>query len=266
MKKRKITFTGVFIYKNDKKLELQDFEENISQMEYSTSDDKKVEKYLINYNKNYLEIIFGDGHIGPRIPYVYNFETKEEEENPRQKNQIEPKENYAVIDFSTSFLWISNSNKRGLILNFLKDKFKKSNFIAKEIYDEEKFKNSLKYLDNISISVVPNLLIDQNVLSKVMFEEINGYGASKATLRFDYNNTLNFDFIKDKIYNILNNKNSFKNIVISGRDDKNLGMLLNSDGFARKIEIEANIDDNEMFVQENVFEKLITKIEYEKSK
>src|SRR5690606_34186784 len=126
-------------------------------------------------------------------------------------------------------------------------------------------KETLKYLDNISVSVVPNLLVDENVLSKVMSEEINGYGATRATLRFDYNKTKNLSFITEKINNILKNKNSLKSIVISGRDENNLGMILNSEGFARKIEIDAKIDDDEMFVSENVFETLIKKIDHEKA-
>lgn len=263
MEKKNLIFTGVFIYKNDEKLQLQDFIENLKQKEYSYSYEKRIEKYLLEFKDNYLKIIFGDGQTGPRVPYVFNVETKEEETNPRQKNQIEPKESFALIDFSTSFLWISNSKKKQIVLNFLQEHFKKSNFVAKEIYDEERFMDSLKYLDNISVSVVPNLLSNENVLSKVISDEINGYGASRATLKFDYNKTLNFDFIKEKIFKILQNKNTLKHIVISGRDERGLGMVLNTDGFARKIDVNAMIDTNEMFVQENVFELLISKLKNE---
>lgn len=263
---KKLQFTGIFLYKNDEKLNLKDFTDTLEKKEYTNSSEVKIEKFLISFTENYLKIIFGDGHIGPRSPIVYNTKTKEEEKNPRKKNQIEPKENFALIDFSNSFLWISNSKKRGIILNFLKENFKKSNFVAKEIYDEKLFKESLKFLDNITVSLIPNLLDNEIILSRVMTEEINGYGASRATLRFDYNHTFNNQFIKDKITSILNNKNSFKQIVISGRDEKNLGMILNTEGFARKIEIDAKIDDNEMFIQENVFENLIKKIENENPK
>ena len=68
------------------------------------------------------------------------------------------------------------------------------------------------------------------------------------------------------VYLITNfkNKNSLKQIVISGRDERNLGLILNTEGFARKIEIDANTDDDEMFIQNSVFNSLISKIDNEK--
>ena len=52
--------------------------------------------------------------------------------------------------------------------------------------------------------------------------------------------------------------------MISGRDERNLGLILNTEGFARKIEIDASIDENEMFIQNSVFNNIISKIDNEK--
>lgn len=54
-----------------------------------------------------------------------------------------------------------------------------------------------------------------------------------------------------------------KSIVISGKDEKNLGMLFNTEGFSRKIDIEAIVDEDEMFSAEDVYNKLISKIKTE---
>ena len=40
-------------------------------------------------------------------------------------------------------------------------------------------------------------------------------------------------------------------------------MLFNSEGFSRKIEFKASIDDNEMFLSDDVFSKLISTIKNE---
>ena len=58
-------------------------------------------------------------------------------------------------------------------------------------------------------------------------------------------------------------KNSLKSIVIAGRDENNLGMLFNTEGFSRKIDIEAQVDEDEMFSSEDVYYKLISKIKTE---
>lgn len=264
MNKKKLLFTGILIYANESKLNLNDFKSILPSGIYTNSNESKIEKFNLEYDKEYLKITFGDGNTGPRSPFVFNTETQLEEENPRNKNQIEPKENFAIVDFSTSFLWISNSKKRNAIITFFKEKFNKLNFVVKEIYDETLFIETLKKIDNISVSVVPNLWSNTNILNKVMCEEINGYGASRATIKFDYEHTLTTEFIKEKIRNILNNKNSLKQIVISGRDERNLGLILNTEGFARKIEIDASIDEDEMFIHDSVFNNLISKIDNEK--
>ena len=203
MNKKKLLFTGILIYANENKLNIDDFKKILPSGTYSNSNESKIEKFDLEYDKEYLKITFGDGNTGPRSPFVFNTETQLEEENPRNKNQIEPKENFAIIDFSKSFLWISNSKKRNVIITFLKEKFNKLNFVVKEIYDESLFIENLKKIDNISVSVVPNLWSNTNILNEVMCQEINGYGASRATLKFDYDHVMTTEFIREKIRNIL---------------------------------------------------------------
>ena len=45
--------------------------------------------------------------------------------------------------------------------------------------------------------------------------------------------------------------------MISGRDENNLGMLFNTEGFSRKIDIEAQVDEDEMFSSDDVYYKLM---------
>ena len=66
-----------------------------------------------------------------------------------------------------------------------------------------------------------------------------------------------------KVKSIFEQKNSLKSIVIAGRDENNLGMLFNTEGFSRKIDIEAQVDEDEMFSSEDVYYKLISKIKTE---
>ena len=66
-----------------------------------------------------------------------------------------------------------------------------------------------------------------------------------------------------KLKSIFKNKASFNGIMISGRDEKNLGMFFNNNLFTRKIDIDAPIDENEMFNPSDIFIRIIVKIEEE---
>jgi len=89
------------------------------------------------------------------------------------------------------------------------------------------------------------------------------YGAYEATLNLKYKNFTLQGKVLNWLKSIIDNKNNFKRIVISGRDEKNLGMLFNNNLFSRKIDFMAEVDDNEMFNPDDVFTKLIAKIKEE---
>ncbi|SFE26157.1 hypothetical protein [Flavobacterium xueshanense] len=261
--KKSLIFSGVFLYLNDERLHIDNFQQNLPTGSYTNNDDSKVQIFNIEYEESYLKMNFGEGMVGPRNPNVYNFNTNEEEPNPRQKNQVEPRQTFAIIDFKTSFLWISNSKKRTALIELFKRYFPTSSIVIKEIYDETQFIEMLKTLDNIKISAVPNLFSDSGLLSKILSEEINGYEASVATLSLSYNNRLTNNYLIDKVKSIFKQKNSLRSIVISGKDENNLGMLFNTEGFSRKIDIEALVDEDEMFSSDDVYNILISKVKNE---
>lgn len=265
MTKKQLSFSGIFLYLDNKELQIEDFKAKIPEGSFINDTGSKVQIFELKYENNYLKINFGDGTLGPRNPMVFNFETHSQEDNPREKSQIETRHTFAIIDFKSSFLWISNSKKRNGLIDLLKLKFKDSIITAKDIYDEDEFIKTLNRLDKIKISAVPNLLSETGVLSKKLAEEINGYEADSASLILNYNHKLTTKYLIDKVKSIFEQKNSLKGIVISGRDHNNLGMLFNTEGFSRKIDVEAKVDEDEMFCTEDLFQKLITNIEIENS-
>lgn len=261
--KKPLVFSGVFLYLDDDMLSIDDFYKNLPSGSYTNDKESKVQIFNIEYEENFLKMNFGEGAVGPRSSIVYNFDTQVEEPNPRQKNQVEPRQTFALIDFRTSFVWISNSKKRTALIELFKDYFKTSSIVVKEIYDEKQFIDMLKSLDNIKVSAVPNLFSNSGILSKTLSEEINGYEASVATLSLSYNNRLTNEYLIGKVKSIFEEKNSLRSIVIAGKDENNLGMLFNTEGFSRKIDIEAQVDEDEMFSPEDVYSKLIYKVKKE---
>lgn len=149
-------------------------------------------------------------------------------------------------------------------MDFFRIKLEKnSKLVSKDVYDEQRFIETLKKLDDIRLSAVPNLFSQSGVLTERLAEEIDGYEATSAQLHFHYQDKFVGNSLIEKIKSIFQNRNNFNGIVISGRDEKNLGMLFNAEGFSRKIEFKASVDENKMFLPDEVFNKLITIIRNE---
>lgn len=265
MKTSSMTFSGMICYLDDLHLSIEQFKESIEARTYSEDDGKKVRIFQFEYKDDYLKIGFSDGSSMPRNPNVYNFSKQELEENPRDKDQVEPKEYFAIIDFKTSFLWLNNTKKKNLLISHLRSYFRNGHLNIKDIYDEQDFIDTLKSLDGIKISSVgPNLFSGTNTTTKALEDEM--YLATRAELTLSYDKTKFIDKIKDKVINVLNQRNSLQNVTISGRDEKNLGMIFNNNMFTRKIEIKSEIDDNGMYLIDNVYTNLINELEKEKKR
>lgn len=262
MKTRNINFSGMICYLDDFKLSIDEFKTIFKAGIDKKEIGNKVQIFKLKYQDTFLRINFSDGSTMPRNPNVYNKSTHAIEDNPRNKDQIEPKEYFAVIDFSSSYLWLSNSKKKKLLLEYLQDVLGNRKLILKDVYDEEKFINGLKRLDQLKFSVAPpNLFIETNTFSKVLVDEM--YPACEAELKLTYDKINITENLLSKIRHMLNCKESFKSITISGRDEKNLGMLFNNNLFTRKTEINAVVNEDGMFLVNDVFEKLFLEIKRE---
>lgn len=261
---KNIVFSGTFLSINDNAINIDVFKKQIPENTYTITKNKRVHIYKYVYQDNFLKITFGDGSAMPRNPNVFDVKTNKTLPNPRQPNQAEPRVTFGLIDFKTGFLWLSNSRKRNSLLDFLRTKLEKnSKLVSKDVYDEQKFIETLRKLDDIRLSAVPNLFSQSGVLTAKLAEEINGYEATLAQLHFHYQDKLVGYSLIEKIKSIFKNRNNFNGVLISGRDEKNLGMLFNADGFSRKIEFKASIDENEMFLPDEVFNILIATIHNE---
>ena len=249
-------------YLNDFRISMEEFKEKLEANVFTVEKGNSVNIFQLDYQDNFLKISFSDGSSMPRNPKVYDQNTHSLKNNPRKRDQIEPKEYFALLDFKTSFLWLNNTKKKTLLLNFLQSHFKSKQIILKDIYDEQDFIDCLKTLDGIKVSAIPpNLFAETNTTSKALNDEM--YLASKAELNLTYDRIGVIDKIRDKVTNILNNRTCFQSITISGRDEKNLGMFFNNNLFTRKITLKSTIDDNGMFLPDEVFESLIDEISNE---
>lgn len=261
MSKKSITFSGIVCFINDFKIDANKFLEIIHPGTYDEISGNSIQIFKLEYQENFLKVGFSDGSAMPRNPVVYNKTKQDFEPNPREIDQIEPRDYFAVFDLDSSYLWLSNTKKKSTILNYFQKKFGNQTIVLKDVYEEKKFLETIKTLDQIRISAAPNIFSSTNTLSKALVDEM--YGAHHATLHLKYQNAIVGDDVFEKVRNIFFNRNSFDGITISGRDEKNLGMLFNNGLFTRKIDLKADVDENEMFVSSDVFSQIISAIKKE---
>ena len=258
-----LTFSSYLIIVNEEPLDEttfykifavdQEFERNNNQTNYTIT----VSKFA-NFARFYIQY----GNPFPRPENVRNTETHQSEENPRQPHQYEPKQEFGLIDFNNSMLWLSNSKRKTFFMDILKDRFDTTNVIIKNVYSEEDFINSIKKVEEIKFSALPNLFSHTNTLSKELSEEILGYGANIATLIMRFTNNQNVgEQILLRIKNLLSNKTIYKSLVITGRDSENFGIIFNNEILSKRIPLRAIVDENDIFDTENVFSQLLATIQ-----
>lgn len=265
---KNITFTAHVLIVDDKPVLIDSLKKFIKTKDYPSRNEEKeiVTIFKPQYIKKdrYLCLTILEGKAKPRNPSVVNVDTGELKDNQRKEYEAEPIHYFALIDLRTSYVWINNSKKEKLIIGFLAENLNTNNICFKSIYEELDFIEALKSLDQLQFSAAPGLFSNESRLSRALADDVYGYEADIATITLDYttNKTVK-EKLKDFLRKTLKHKESFNKIVISGRDENNLGMLFNTNSFSRKIEIKSPIDDNGMFVEKELLKRLIEKIENE---
>lgn len=253
-----LLFKYKFINQSDNKLS---FNETV----YNLSDG--VNKFLmleISYKENdrFILIAIKDGLSKPRPDTVHNILTLDERPNPREDFEVEAKISYALIDTKSSLLWISNYKKKSTLLDFLKNQQNCIDIELKNIYNEKEFVDTLNSISGISISAEPSIFIEHELSANLINDPL-GYNAEIATLNFKYKHAHLLDKLRDNIRSLIDKKDSFKRIVITGRDKNDIGMTFNTNIFSRRIEFRSTVDDNGMFIQDEMFNNLISQIKNE---
>lgn len=221
---------------------------------------KKVEKKV--FDNRFIGLSFDMGNKYPYPTKVVNEELREED-NPRAPGLIELDEQlFVLIDVNTQRIWISNQQKKGEIKVWLKNKLNKD-IIIKSIINDVDFIEKIKSVREISFSVVPNLFnsSQQDTLSSHLIEDMLGFGAKKAKLSLEYDNSKITDIIKSKINAIIGRKDEFNDITVVGRSDENLESTFNLEEITSRVQVDVSINESSKLLDpSNIFLTLIGKI------
>jgi hypothetical protein len=216
----------------------------------------------IVYEDRFIALSFDEGDKYPYPPKVVN-DSLCEEDNPRAPSLIELDEQlFVLIDIGTQRIWISNQQKRGDIRIWLEKKLHKDVCI-KSIINNGEFIDKIKSVKEISFSVAPNLFNSpgQDTLSSHLVGDIYGFGAKKARLSLEYENSKISDKIKAKLSNLFGKQNEFEDITVIGRSDEDFESTFNMNEITSKLQIDLPVDEKSKLLDAaTVFASLIKKI------
>lgn len=259
--KKELKFSGYFMTIANEAIMSSLFKENLLDASYNYNYDGQHYTFNFGYDDTLFYIYITHGSPYPLPDVVINTDTQKEEKNPRKNNQYEPKQDFAVIDFKTSYLWLSNTYRKIVLWTFFTEKLKTYQISIKEVYDEDNFISSIKKIDAIRLTGVPsNLFSSSSFLSEELSKELNGYGAASAVIHLKYQNTFVGDSLREKIISLIKGKAALKNIMIAGKDTKNMPMFFNTDAIMRKVFVKTDLNDNGTLNEKAVFDKFKSEI------
>ena len=202
---------------------------------------------------------------GNPLPYneqVYNASTAAFEANPREKDQVEPRQQlFALYSFRQKELFISNSKKKNLMQDIFSAYSGVENVIIRKIYaDIDSFLNSLRSVSAIRMVTKRDLLSEDNDIfraSRDMFglddpdqlEIKMHFGRVKPTSKFR-------SFFKK-----LSQAGYSKRLVCVGTDDDMLESIFNSGKIEDRITIFVQPNQDGMQDAEKVKTELLARLD-----
>ena len=225
--------------------------------------DRVVKKKRIN--NQFLSLYIEEGEALPRPPSVYNTNTKADEANPRDENQIERNiQTFVLIDEPRQRIFISDFRKKKTIEDLIKGVIKED-VLIKNIIDKEQFIEALNGIESVFLSGSRDLFSRQDgILSEQLAYDIHNYGTDIKQMEikiFFQENTFP-KIAKQKIFELFRQQENLiiEKLEVTGRSDEGFERIFNAEGIVDKVEVEAHRRDDGLFEENSIFAALVEKI------
>ena len=222
----------------------------------------KEERVIFEYKKNYhivetsvvddrfFWIYSNYGKPLPRTNHIIDTETHEKTDNPRKKEQIEPKEQlFAIYDDVSRVFYISDQRQRSFLEDFLKHKAENDVVIKNQYKNVDEFLDEITSVETISFTGFNDLFSTGGDLMTPL-KNIFGYAEpAEFYIKAKYSVKKN-DLITNWIKSLFGKKESakLKTLVCIGRDDSGMEKIFNTSSFINKIGILTEKDDQSLFM------------------
>jgi hypothetical protein len=182
--------------------------------------------------------------------------------NPRKKYQIELKNQFfGLYDFNNHILFLNNAKKKIFLQKLLEESIQKEVCIKNLYKTIDEFIEQIDQIDRIKLIAYRDLFSCHSDLFNGT-KDFFGFGEPEDfTIEAGYNRRKNFDIVERlKKFQQIKNDGCIRSLVCIGRDDKGFETIFNTDTFSQKIEINVSQNDEKLFDESEVKDKLIEEI------
>lgn len=247
MPKRNISFSIFQFIIESRPFTLADFESTIAEwfdkqeIWWDIVSVMKIEKEILN--NRFISFYF---EWWDRFPYsetVVDITSETEHKNPRDSELVELNEQlFVLFDTTTQRIYLSDRRKKIFLNNWYKEWLWKEIFI-KCLIDKWDFLDKIEEIWEVSFSAEPNLLLTTNALWHQLLQDIYWYGATDMQVTLNYHHWKHMgEDLKQKIQNLISNRDLLKNVTIIWKTDEKLESILNMDEVINKVSL--SLDTN----------------------
>lgn len=190
--------------------------------------------------------------------YVVDLRDGSRQDNPRQKTQIEPRQQFfACYDTDTKYLYLSDINRRSFLNQYLSESLGKGIQIINVYSSVDEFCQRIRTIREFKFSQVDNLLART---SGSLFTEVgNVMGLDipeSLQIKIGYNN-LPVHQARPLIDRLMRERDQFESVVVIGCDDNDVEHSFDFSSILKSIPISAVKDENEHFDPEEIKRELL---------
>lgn len=264
---KKINFFTYRILVNKKLFDKKHLKYLIDNFIFEFEEDKIIYySFRKKEEKKYLMIACD---YGKRMPYnenVYDTINKVNKKNTRKNTEVEQKEQlFILINKDNSTIYLSKSKMRKKVENYF-SKILKLDVKLQSIYKNvDEFLKDLKILKSVRLTSLKDLTNFNLDLFKSAQNELGLGSPNQIEIKMDFDILTKIDNNLEKIKALFSsNKNQNKNIkslIFIGENEDNMEMILNTNNFTKKIELNVIENQNKLIEPKEIFINLKNKIE-----
>lgn len=204
---------------------------------------------------------------GNALPYndqVLDIATEELIVNPRERNQVEAREQvFAFYSMTKQTLYLSNSLKMNLLKQYMADSSNVEEVDIKRIFVSiDEFLAKIRSVNSVSLIMGRNLLSTNTYLFEETRDTFGMGDPEQLTLKMDYGYVDITQRFKEKFKDWFQKaeKGYARNLFCVGRDDSGMDAVFKMGNFENQIEVRAEVNANGMIettsLKMNILEKL----------
>ncbi len=229
-------------------------------------DDAHYQISMENLNDDLFWFFAEYGKPLPYIPEVFNTSTEAVEKNPRQAYQIERNKHFfALYCINSRTLFVSSVKKRKWLAKYLARKIDKKVVIKRFLKSPEYFTDQIKKVKQVKFVTKHNLFTGRQGSGNIFDSEndLFGLGVPESyTLEAKFDRVNLTEKFVEKFSELFSKADSSidESLVCIGLDDKDFETVFNAGKFTRKINVDVETDEQDVYDSSEVRQALIDKI------